>query len=223
MIEKMMTLMQVGVEWVLYLLILLSVLMVGFAIERAWLMVRRRGNLSRLRKLAEGALRGDETALNALRSDGSAPAEILCSVMEHKGMAPEALQEMMDGLIIEQRSLLERRLDFFATVGSSAPFIGLFGTVLGIVKAFADLSVAESTGPQVVMAGISEALVATAVGLGVAIPSVVLFNVFKGRVRDTMRDAEVLLKIVMARWVDDAVSVMVRDKVANIEEVAHDR
>jgi len=224
MIQKLMGAMQVGVEWVLYLLFLLSVLMVGFAIERAWVLFRRRGRLSRLRDLADDAIRGDDAALTALKEDGTAPAEILAEVITRRGMSPEALQEVTDGLMTEQRALLERRLDFFATVGSSAPFIGLFGTVLGIVKAFADLSVAETTGPQVVMGGISEALVATAVGLGVAIPAVVLFNVFKGRVRDTLRDAEILLKRVMAHRVDDAVaSMMTRDGGARLEEVPHGR
>jgi len=224
MIQKLMGAMQVGVEWVLYLLFLLSVLMVGFAIERAWVLFRRRGRLSRLRDLADDAIRGDDAALTALKEDGTAPAEILAEVITRRGMSPEALQEVTDGLMTEQRALLARRLDFFATVGSSAPFIGLFGTVLGIVKAFADLSVAETTGPQVVMGGISEALVATAVGLGVAIPAVVLFNVFKGRVRDTLRDAEILLKRVMAHRVDDAVaSMMTRDGGARLEEVPHGR
>jgi biopolymer transport protein ExbB len=69
------------------------------------------------------------------------------------------------------------------TLGNNAPFIGLFGTVLGIIKAFSDLAENTQGGADVVMAGISEALVATAVGLIVAIPAVIAFNYFNRRVR----------------------------------------
>jgi len=201
-----MELMEVGVEWVLYLLIVLSILMVAIAIERAVILVKRRGRLSRLRLLVQQLLEGDSDAEELIHQDGSVPAFIAGTLLQRGDMSPEALQEMADGLMIEQRARLEKRLDFFATAGSNAPFIGLFGTVLGIVKAFADLAEADVTGPQVVMAGISEALVATAVGIGVAIPCLVLFNVFKGRVRDTMRDAEVLIKMVMAHRVERTVA-----------------
>ena len=82
---------------------------------------------------------------------------------------------------------LERHLGILGTLGNNAPFIGLFGTVLGIIKAFADLAQQPGRrGAAAVMAGISEALVATAVGLLVAIPAVVAFNIFQGRVRRTM-------------------------------------
>jgi biopolymer transport protein TolQ len=81
---------------------------------------------------------------------------------------------------------LESMVPFLATTGSAAPFIGLFGTVLGIIKAFHDLAGSQSGGPSVVMAGISEALVATAVGLMVAIPAVAAFNYFNRRVRAFM-------------------------------------
>jgi len=73
---------------------------------------------------------------------------------------------------------MERNLGVLGTLGNNAPFIGLFGTVLGIIKAFADLSRNQAGGAGAVMSGISEALVATAVGLAVAIPAVVAFNAF---------------------------------------------
>ena len=76
---------------------------------------------------------------------------------------------------------LRRGLPVLGTMGNSAPFIGLFGTVLGIIKAFQDLATAQQAGPQVVMAGISAALIATAMGLIVAIPSVIAYNYFSLR------------------------------------------
>ena len=81
---------------------------------------------------------------------------------------------------------LERTVPFLATTGSTAPFIGLFGTVLGIIKAFRDLSLETRAGASAVMAGISEALVATAIGLLVAIPAVVAYNYLQRQVKQTI-------------------------------------
>lgn len=87
---------------------------------------------------------------------------------------------MIAGAIVRYRPPYERYLAFLGTLGNNAPFVGLFGTVIGIIKAFANLAVGaaegKAAGSSVVMAGISEALVATAVGIFVAIPAVVAFN-----------------------------------------------
>jgi biopolymer transport protein ExbB len=82
---------------------------------------------------------------------------------------------------LSKRDLLlfgQKRLTILATLGNNAPFIGLFGTVLGVIKAFHDLHVQQGSGIKVVMGGISEALVATAMGLLVAIPAVIAYNAF---------------------------------------------
>jgi len=82
---------------------------------------------------------------------------------------------------LSKRDLLlfgQKRLTVLATLGNNAPFIGLFGTVLGVIKAFHDLHVQQGSGIKVVMGGISEALVATAMGLLVAIPAVIAYNAF---------------------------------------------
>jgi biopolymer transport protein ExbB len=85
-----------------------------------------------------------------------------------------------------------------ATVGSNAPFIGLFGTVLGIIRAFRDLSADMANASSAVMAGISEALVATAVGLVVAIPAVIAFNALRGVVDGRVQDTELLARTLLA-------------------------
>lgn len=79
--------------------------------------------------------------------------------------------------------LLEKRLGILATFGNNAPFIGLFGTVLGVIKAFHSLGTSTEFGVRVVMTGISEALVATAMGLFVAIPSVIAYNYFVRKIK----------------------------------------
>lgn len=87
---------------------------------------------------------------------------------------------------------LERGLGILGTIGSTAPFVGLFGTVVGIIRAFSDLAADMSGGPSVVAAGVSEALVATAAGLFVAIPSVIAYNFFTRSARRQFLELETL-------------------------------
>ena len=94
---------------------------------------------------------------------------------------------------------MERGLSILATVGSNAPFLGLFGTVLGIIQAFNDLAENTAEASEAVMAGISEALVATAIGLLVAIPAVVLYNGFSRWVKGRLGRSESLADLVLAR------------------------
>ena len=86
--------------------------------------------------------------------------------------------------------ILEKRLGILATFGNNAPFIGLFGTVLGVINAFATLSKGSEFGVNAVMGGISEALVATAAGLFVAIPSVIAYNYFVRKIKMTLLKRE---------------------------------
>jgi biopolymer transport protein ExbB len=109
----------------------------------------------------------------------------------------DAAIEAMASARSRERLALERHLGVLGTLGNNAPFIGLFGTVLGIIKAFADLAKNQSGGATVVMAGIAEALVATAVGLMVALPAVIAFNIFQGRIRRTMGRVDVIAHLIL--------------------------
>src|SRR5690606_10704666 len=121
-------------------------------------------------------------------------------------------EEAMRGASAVQRMKLERRLAFLGTLGNNAPFIGLFGTVIGVVMAFEALgdekvvqgaadAAANMGAPQQVMAAIAEALVATAVGLAVAIPAVAMFNVFQRQARSILANTEVLSRVLIAHLV----------------------
>jgi biopolymer transport protein ExbB len=116
----------------------------------------------------------------------------------------DAAVEAMASARSRERLALESHLGILGTLGNNAPFIGLFGTVLGIIKAFADLAKNQSGGATVVMAGIAEALVATAVGLMVALPAVIAFNIFQGRIRRAMGRVDVIAHLILtgARGVD---------------------
>ena len=110
-------------------------------------------------------------------------AEVLRQGARTAPRGAEAVEEMIQAVVLRERLRYERRLSYLGTLGNNAPFIGLFGTVLGIVEAFATLATtaqqgAVATGAASIMSGIAEALVATAVGLLVALPAVAVYNVF---------------------------------------------
>ena len=101
---------------------------------------------------------------------------------------------------VAERLRFERYLMILGTMGNNAPFFGLFGTVLGIIKAFHELGQAgnNAAGATAVMSGISEALVATAMGLLVAIPAVIAYNYFIKKVKEFAANAETVERIILA-------------------------
>ena len=111
----------------------------------------------------------------------------------------EILTELAQDSVVRARIQWEKNLSVLATIGSNAPFVGLFGTVLGIIKAFHDLSQQAGAGVQTVTSGISEALIATAVGILVAIPAAVAFNLFQRRVRFAVAEAEALKSFLVGK------------------------
>jgi biopolymer transport protein ExbB len=94
----------------------------------------------------------------------------------------EGLDEIFNSFKTVERPSLEKNLNLLGTIASNAPYVGLLGTVMGIMKAFNDLALAPGQGNEVVMAGIGHALVSTAIGLGVAIPAVIAFNFYNKKV-----------------------------------------
>ena len=168
-----------GSAWVLWLLLGLSVVAVAVIIERLWFLFLERRPGDRLAE-AFAALRrtGTPEALEALEGARSMQAEVARTGLRHLDEGPAALEEHVAAVVDNERLRYERGLAFLGTLGNNAPFIGLFGTVLGIIRAFHDLSVNITAGSQAVMAGIAEALVATGAGLLVALPAVAAYNAF---------------------------------------------
>jgi biopolymer transport protein ExbB/TolQ len=169
----------VGAEWVLWLLVALSVISIAVVVER--LIFYRRNSAPEsadlLPILAAGRF---DQARTLLEGKNGLEAHVVRAAIDAAPNGPESVEEVIAGTIVRYRPPYERFLAFLGTLGNNAPFVGLFGTVIGIIKAFADLAVGtvegKGAGSSVVMAGISEALVATAVGIFVAIPAVVAFN-----------------------------------------------
>jgi biopolymer transport protein ExbB len=195
---KLLSLTYLGAEWVLWLLLLLSVASVAVMIERALFFSGRR--LPGADALAARVLAGDlGGARVAVEGRPGLEAAVLRAAIDHAAKGPEAVAEVVTAQLERSRLDYEQRLAFLGTLGNNAPFLGLFGTVLGIIRAFADLAANPGAGGAgTVMAGISEALVATAVGLFVALPAVVAYNLFQRQLRRASQRANVLGHAVIA-------------------------
>ena len=169
-----------------YPLILFSVVTMSIILERAWSLRRLVSrSLTLAAEICPPLERGDfKSALDASQAGVATPAGRIFTdvIARHSSDSLEYLSNLTEDKRFEEVEALKGPLWVLATVGSSAPFIGLFGTVIGIVKAFHNMAIMGSGGFSVVAAGISEALVATALGLGVAIIAVIFYNYFQTRI-----------------------------------------
>jgi biopolymer transport protein ExbB len=204
---------QSGAGWVLWLLFFLSVGTIAVAIER-FLYFRRKGDdLAGLIEILDGHLRYEErvNALAAVERSRTFGGMVAAAGLRLADRGARAAEKGMESVMAIERKGLERRLAYLGTLGNNAPFIGLFGTVIGVVLAFEALGQASGTAgvggagqtaSAEVMSAIAEALVATAVGIGVALPAVALYNYFQRRIADMLADAEALSSLVVAYLVD---------------------
>lgn len=198
--QKLLAFTLVGAEWVLWLLILLSLLSVAIMIERGIYFFSMRMDFAALAEdLRRMLMAGKFSDARKQAQSQRGPVAFVAQMgLEEAERGAEAVESAMLGAKARVRLGLERNLAFLGTLGSNAPFIGLFGTVLGIIKAFHDLAGNQAGGIAVVMSGISEALVATAVGLLVAIPAVVGFNFYNRRVRSVTSQIDVVAQVILA-------------------------
>lgn len=201
-VQKLLGMTLIGTEWVLWLLILLSIVSVGIVIERFIYFSRMQLDFAKFTEdVSRALLKDDYEALKKTCEASSAiEAQVILRGLPHRAKGPQAMNEAMSGFLVGNRQYLDRGLVVLGTLGNNAPFIGLFGTVIGIIKAFHDLSVNPAGGPSVVMSGISEALVATAVGLMVAIPAVVAFNAFQRHIKRRVANAESIQGMLLSHF-----------------------
>jgi biopolymer transport protein ExbB/TolQ len=161
-------------------LALLSVLSIAITLERAWAFRKFAAALAEtFSSLRDAMKEGGLQAMSAVcRAKRSPLSDVLLSGLSRAGRSKEEVNEAMELAGRRELLKLERSLGILGTIGSTAPFIGLFGTVLGIIRAFSDLAIAQGASPAAVADGIAEALIATAAGLFVAVPAVVAYNYF---------------------------------------------
>ncbi len=199
MMKKLEALMiTVGPAPVTWLMLGLSGLSVAIIVERGWTYRAMADDIEGLaHALADRLRAGDiEGARGMLEASPAPEAAVVAAGLAQARRGADAAAEAMVGANARQKARLEKRLSFLATLGSNAPFVGLFGTVIAIVAAFDRLG--ASAAPGEIMATIGEALVATAVGIGVAIPAVAAFNAFQRRLRLVASNTEVLSRILLA-------------------------
>jgi biopolymer transport protein ExbB len=208
-LQRLMT--NFGAGWVLWLLLVLSIISVAIMLERGWFYWSLRDDIARLASDLRERLRDNdlEAAKKRMEASPSAEAAVVVAGLLEADRGAKSAEEAMQGAAALQRMKLERRLAYLGTLGNNAPFIGLFGTVIGVVQAFEALGKKEvaaamtssAMAPQDVMTGIAEALVATAVGLLVAIPAVAMFNVFQRQARAILANTEALSRVLLAHLV----------------------
>ncbi|HTM45405.1 MAG TPA: MotA/TolQ/ExbB proton channel family protein [Polyangiaceae bacterium] len=202
-----------GAAWVMWVMLFLSVISVAIMLERTWFFMSLRDDLGKLATELRTLLRANdvEGAKKRMEASPSAEAAVVVAGLMEADRGAAAADQAMQGAMALQRMKLERRLAFLGTLGNNAPFIGLFGTVIGVVRAFEELGKQDATAaatqaaqgmaPQAVMAAIAEALVATAVGLAVAIPAVAMYNVFQRNIKSVLANTEALSRVLMAHLV----------------------
>lgn len=201
LIQTFLRLAQLGAEWVMWLLLAMGFIAAVLVFERLYLYMSTRVDVTRLARqllklLQEGRL---DRAQELVKTGRAIEERVISDALSMYTEGPDAVEEIVQASLIKERQRYERSLSYLGTVGSNAPFIGLLGTVIGVILAFAELGRNPKGGLEVVGPGISEALVATAVGLVVAIPSLMCFNWMKGLLKRRLADSDFLARIVVTQ------------------------
>ncbi len=177
---------------ILIVLILCSVVTLGFAIERLNYYHKRNGNTDTTMRKAMSAIQGGrfDEAINHFQDLAHPLGPVAINTLDGFRRAPGEAEEIMHVMLNQQKLLLERNTGLLGTMAAVTPLIGLLGTVWGIMRAFQAMSAAGSAAPAIVAGGVAEALVTTAAGLVIAVPSVMLYNHFNRRLATMLSVAE---------------------------------
>jgi len=201
LIETFTKLAGLGAEWVMWLLIGMFTVGIIIAVERLYLFFSTKVDVTGTARKLIGFLESEELEqARALVGKGKGMEErVVSDALSMYERGADAVEEVAQASLIRERQRYERALMYLGTVGSNGPFIGLLGTVIGVIISFAELGRNPKGGLEVVGPGISEALVATAVGLLVAIPSVISFNWFKSQLKERVHNTDFLTRLVIAQ------------------------
>jgi len=209
-----------GSGWVLYLLVLASILSIAVMVARWRVFHAAKGDIAALMDgLASHLEKKDIAGATALAEASTAvEARVVLEGLWNFTVGAATVEEVMAARWLRERQLLERRLIVLSTLGNNAPFIGLFGTVLGIIKAFNDLAISGQSGVAVVMAGISGALIATAFGILVAIPAVVANNAFQSSLKKKLANTQSIIHLLQLYLKDEGVGRLRQAIAAELDE-----
>jgi biopolymer transport protein ExbB len=184
----------------MYVLLSLSIISIAIIMERI-IYYRLRSKVKRnvfmldiSRELEKGNIK---KALEISEKTDTPFSKVVHSALNLHGHNEVVISNTMEREVIIQTTKLEKYTSIIGTIGSTAVYIGLFGTVLGIIRAFHDISKSGSGGISVVINGISEALVCTAAGLCVAVPAVMAYNYFTKKIDSFISDMELSASEIM--------------------------
>jgi biopolymer transport protein ExbB len=198
--ERLTAFAMLGATWVMWLLVGLSIICLAIILERAYYFFATNEEFSGLLASLLGKLRdGDvDAAKSAMKASKSLEAQVALAGLESVDDGYASAEERMNKQQTLAKLAMERNLVFLGTVGNNAPFVGLLGTVIGIIRAFQELNNSQGQVSAGLMAEIGEALVATAIGLLVALPAVAFFNFFQRLIKTRATRADALGREVLA-------------------------
>lgn len=198
--ERLTAFAMLGAEWVLWLLVALSVFGIAVMLERTYYMLASRDDIDELRNEVRSRLdRKDlEAARRRLAQSRSFEARVASVALDAAADGVDAARERLGGEAKLARLRMERNLAFLGTVGNNAPFVGLLGTVIGVIRAFHSLNESSGQVTAGLMADVGEALVATAIGILVALPAVAAFNAFQRAIKARLGRADALASDILA-------------------------
>jgi len=187
----------VGDVWVLWILLFASIYSVAVMIDRFRVFHKNKLDFESFFAAVKSLLEKHDTkgALELCNTHAALEARVTHAGLSHFTKGATSVQEAMQSALVLERAHFEKNLIVLATMGNNAPFVGLLGTVLGVIKAFHDLGVAGQSGVSVVMSGISVALIATAFGILLAIPAVVANNYFQTRLKRRVQNTQAIMHL----------------------------
>jgi biopolymer transport protein ExbB len=190
-----------GAGWIMWVLIGLSIASFCVVADRVIVLLKSRDDVQRLHDelLALLRMRRWEEAKARLMRSRSYEARVVAAGLEVAHDGPKAAEQRMAGASLLAKLAMEKRLAFLGTVGANAPFVGLLGTVIGIVRSFAELDASGGRVSAGLMSEVGEALIATAVGILVALPAVAFFNYFQRLIKARLTRADALSRELLAQ------------------------
>jgi biopolymer transport protein ExbB/TolQ len=190
-LQALQTIIAASAPWVIYLLVLCSVAAVAVICERMIIVMGHSSYQTKMLLEMDEKLEPDNLneTVQWLKPE-SVLHSVAADLLQHRSQGKDILQERLNVQLDLQRRRLEKRIVVLGTLGNNAPFIGLLGTVLGVIHAFQNLATSGGQGPEVVMSGLAEALVATAFGIVVALPCVASYNFLQKKINDIINDAD---------------------------------
>jgi biopolymer transport protein ExbB len=198
--ERLTAFAMLGAGWVMWLLVVLSIVSIAIILERTYFFFQTRDDIVKLGATLLAKLRGGdvEGAKNAMKASPSTEALVALAGLDSVDDGKDAAGTRMAKETQLARLSMERNLAFLGTVGNNAPFVGLLGTVIGVIRSFHELNASGGAVSAGLMSEIGEALVATAIGLLVALPAVAAYNFFIRVIKMRTQRGEALGKEVLA-------------------------